>query len=387
MGPQLSVVCECISKSKPKALSCLDPKLLQLKLSEANIRSTSLTSMSTTEHYYKDQICNDSKSLSSPCKLSIKNFVIQKVLGSGAFGKVLLVRKKNKSSKFYAMKIMRKSEVYAAAMGSNIKLEQQILQKSNNPFIVQLNYSFQTKTKIYLVMEYLSGGDLYYLLRKKKRFSLHTARFYLAEVILALEYLHKDLKLIYRDLKPENILLTKEGHIKVTDFGLSKKLCEKCMSFVGTPEYVSPEVILNQEQSTSVDLWSCGILLFEMLAGSTPFSNQNKNLEEIQKKILRRDFKFPNYFTEESKDLIEKLLKLDPKERISINLMKTHNFFEDIDWNKVENLGYQTPFKMTVERFNQNEQKELEESYDLNSLPDLEGLTYDNDQNNCLVLQ
>ena len=277
------------------------------------------------------------------------------------------------------MKIIQKSQVYANNLSIHIKLEKETLKNSNSPFIVKLNYSFQTPTKIYLVMEYISGGDLFQFLRKKKRFSLQTAKFYLSEVILALDYLHNDLKLIYRDLKPENILIALNGHLKITDFGLAKNSQEKCVSIVGTPEYAAPEVILNQEQTTAVDIWSCGVLLFEMMAGFSPFSVGSKSSDEIQNKILKENVKFPSFFTEESKDLIGKMMRKNPNERIILEEIKKHRFFEDIDWKRVQRLDYQAPYKADQEKFKSNEQKELNESYDLNSLPDLEGLSFNTD--------
>ena len=225
-------------------------------------------------------------------------------------------------------------------------------------------------------MDYLSGGDLFHLLRKKKRFSLQTAKFYLAEVILALEYLHQNLKLIYRDLKPENILISGEGHLKITDFGLAKSSEQTCLSFVGTPEYVAPEVIQNQEQTAAVDIWSCGVLMYEMIAGNSPFAAGSKNNEEIQSKILKEEVSFPSFFTEDTKDLIWNMMRKYPSERISLGEIKKHRFFSDIDWRKVEKLELQTPFKAGEERVNQKNQTELKESYDLNSMPDLEGMTF-----------
>jgi len=222
MGPNLSLPCDCMSVSLAlkSTSSCLDPRLLQQKLHESSSRPDSFTSSTNSEGIFNNQSFYDSNS-SSPHKTSIKDFVVQKVLGKGASGKVLLVTNKLHSLRFYAMKIIQKSQVYANNLSIHIKLEKETLKNSNSPFIVKLNYSFQTPTKIYLVMEYISGGDLFQFLRKKKRFSLQTAKFYLSEVILALDYLHNDLKLIYRDLKPENILIALNGHLKITDFEIS----------------------------------------------------------------------------------------------------------------------------------------------------------------------
>ena len=367
MGPNLS--CECISTNSIKpTISSLFPQPL------FHSRPDSLTSNSTSESAFKSS--KDITGSPIATKLTIKDFMMLKVLGKGAYGKVLLVTRKRHPNKQYAMKIVQKSQVYKDNMAISIRLEKDTLKNSNSPFVVKLHYSFQTPTKIYLVMDYLSGGDLFHLLRKKKRFSLQTAKFYLAEVILALEYLHQNLKLIYRDLKPENILISGEGHLKITDFGLAKSSEQTCLSFVGTPEYVAPEVIQNQEQTAAVDIWSCGVLMYEMIAGNSPFAAGSKNNEEIQSKILKEEVSFPSFFTEDTKDLIWNMMRKNPSERISLGEIKKHRFFSDIDWRKVEKLELQTPFKAGEERVNQKNQTELKESYDLNSMPDLEGMTF-----------
>lgn len=362
MGSGLSIDCDCVNFTRNS-----NSFFLNLPIKNPNMKPPiSFTS--------NPNVSLDKSYETSLSKVSIEDFVIHKILGKGEFGKVLLVKKKNTLNAYFAMKIIRKVEMYAAKMSANIKLEKQVLQKANSPFIVNLFYFFQTPTKIYFVMEYLSGGDLFHFLRKKKKFTLDAAKFYICEVILALEYLHEELNLLYRDLKPENILLTTDGHIKLTDFGLAKSSLEVCNSFVGTSEYAAPEIILNKEQCKKVDIWTCGVLLFEFLAGVTPFKHENSG--EMYKKIVNKTLKFPNFFNDETKDLIDRMLTVIPNERISLEEIKKHEFFKGIDWDHVRDLRYQAPYKTGSARINDNDQIDLKESYDLNSFPDLSGLSY-----------
>ena len=166
-------------------------------------------------------------------KVSCTDFQIERELGKGAFGRVYLVTKKDKKSKFYAMKVIRKTAIIENNLKENIVLEKNILQTNHHPFIVTLYYAFQNAKSIYLVMEYLSGGDIFNLLRRQKKFTEDTARFYLAEVCLAVDYLHREMNLIYRDLKPENIWIHANGHIKITDLGCPNKLMKLLIQWQG----------------------------------------------------------------------------------------------------------------------------------------------------------
>ena len=275
MGPSLSVSCECISNA-----SSFIPTA-SILLPHPTPRPDSLTSNSTMESALKTSL-KEASPLSS--KLTIHDFLMLKILGKGAYGKVLLVTRKRHTSKLYAMKIVQKSQVYANDLTLHIKLEKETLKNSNSPFVVKLHYSFQTPTKIYLVMDYLSGGDLFNLLRKKKRFSLQTAKFYLAEVVLALEYLHQDLKLIYRDLKPENIFVDGEGtNLKIIDFGTAQYYLKRgnlqntekkeLWSPSGTESYRSPEQICGKSNEKS-DIYALGLILYEMVTKKKPFGKK-----------------------------------------------------------------------------------------------------------------
>lgn len=177
-------------------------------------------------------------------------------MGRGTYGKVALVRKKD-NGKLYAMKILKKEDIGNDQKGrENVMTEREILMKSECPFIVRLRYSFQDESCVYYCIDYVPGGELFAYLKKLKKFTVDQTRFYAVEVLLGLDYLHNELNTIYRDLKPENILVDSNGHIKLTDFGLSAINKKETKSFCGTPEYLAPEIIKNDGYTRMVDFWT-----------------------------------------------------------------------------------------------------------------------------------
>ncbi|ESO84964.1 hypothetical protein LOTGIDRAFT_236015 [Lottia gigantea] len=290
------------------------------------------------------------------CKFKAQpsDFELLKVLGQGSFGKVFLVRKINgdDNGTLYAMKVLKKATLKVQDR-KRTKMERDILADVSHPFIVELHYAFQTEGKLYLILEFLRGGDLFTRLSKEVMFTEEDVKFYLAELALALDHLHS-LGIIYRDLKPENILLDAEGHIKLTDFGLSKESIfeeKKTYSFCGTVEYMAPEVVNRKGHFTAADWWSYGILMFEMLTGALPF--QGNNRKETMTQILKAKLGMPPFLTPEAQSLLRALFKRNPANRLGsgpngIEDIKNHPFFASIDWVKLKKRSLSPPFKPAV---------------------------------------
>uniref|UniRef100_A0A8C9UV71 non-specific serine/threonine protein kinase n=1 Tax=Spermophilus dauricus TaxID=99837 RepID=A0A8C9UV71_SPEDA len=289
-------------------------------------------------------------------KADPSQFELLKVLGQGSYGKVFLVRKVTGSDagQLYAMKVLRKATLKVRDRVRS-KMERDILAEVNHPFIVKLHYAFQTEGKLYLILDFLRGGDLFTRLSKEVMFTEEDVKFYLAELALALDHLH-GLGIIYRDLKPENILLDEEGHIKITDFGLSKEAIDhdkRAYSFCGTIEYMAPEVVNRRGHTQSADWWSFGVLMFEMLTGSLPF--QGKDRKETMALILKAKLGMPQFLSSEAQSLLRALFKRNPCNRLGAGIdgveeIKRHPFFVTIDWNKLYRKEIKPPFKPAVGR-------------------------------------
>ncbi|KAI7862609.1 kinase-like domain-containing protein [Spinellus fusiger] len=284
-------------------------------------------------------------------KVSKDDFENIKLLGRGAYGKVMLCRHKA-TQRLYAMKVLKKASLLVHAKhAEHTKAERQILEEVAHPFIVQLVYAFQTNDRLYLILEYATGGELFTHMAMENMFLEDVARFYLAELVLALEHLH-GLGIVYRDLKPENVLLDGKGHVLLTDFGLSKvSLDGRTNTICGTAEYMAPEILHEVHYDKSVDWWTFGILMFEMLTGTTPFhaSNKKKTLEAIKNKKLM----VPYYVSGSAKDMLIKLLKKNPTLRMGggekgIQQIKSHSFFSKIDWKQLKERSVTPPILPVV---------------------------------------
>ena len=285
--------------------------------------------------------------------VTLDDFALLAVIGKGSFGKVMQVRKKD-NNKIYAMKVLRKDAIIARKQVAHTRSEKAILQKIDHPFIVNLHFAFQTDKKLYMILDYVNGGELFFHLKKEGKFAEPRVRMYSAEIVLALAHLHS-FGIVYRDLKPENILLDSDGHICITDFGLSKEIQaeEGTSTFCGTPEYLAPEVLGGKGHGTPVDWWSLGTLIFEMLTGLPPFYSQNINI--MYNKILRGELRFPPSISPDAQSLLEGLLTRDPKLRLGANSfkdgaadIKSHPWFASIDWQKLEAREIPAPFKPDV---------------------------------------
>ena len=300
---------------------------------------------------------NESSSLNYTAnqeKVRLDDFILLKVLGRGSFGKVMQVRKKS-DNKIYAMKVLKKRAIVARDQVEHTRAEREILQALQHPFLMTLRYAFQTKEKLYFVLDYFQGGELFFHLKTQRRFPEEVARIYVGEIALALGHLHS-LNFIYRDLKPENILLDDNGHVCLTDFGLSKDMSSKdneevkAHTFCGTPEYLAPEIITSVGHDKAVDWWALGILLYELTVGIPPFYSQNVN--EMYSKIQHGVLRFPPFLSEGCKSLIIALLNRDPKNRCGsvndVEDIKAHPFFSAISWKKMMAKEIELSYKPKV---------------------------------------
>lgn len=281
-------------------------------------------------------------------KLSYQDFEPLKLIGTGSFGKVLLV-KYNSNNNLYAMKVLNKSQIKLKKQEENTKNERDLMVKLNNPFILSIKFAFQDESKLYIVSEFLQGGDLFYHLHHSTiNLTEEVAKFYIIELILGLEFLHQN-NVIFRDLKPENILLDSEGHIRISDFGLSKILensRDKAYTLCGTLKYLAPEILKNKGYEKSVDWWSLGCIFYEMLMGHLPFKI-NGNV--IDPEVFEEKIKFNDNMNPLLIDLISQLLAVNPKKRIGYGdsdakKIKEHQYFIDVDWNKYLNKEIEPPF-------------------------------------------
>ena len=288
-------------------------------------------------------------------KMQATDFEPLHCLGKGTYGTVLLV-KQEATGKLYAQKQLRKASLTVRKkLVEQTKTERAILESVNrHPFVVKLYYAFQDHEKLYLILEYAQGGELFERLRNDHMFPEDTAAFYMAEMALALEHLHNDLGVVYRDLKPENCLLDAEGHLLLTDFGLSKVAAEgeQCRSMTGTVEYMAPEVIQQIEYGAAVDWWSFGILGFDLMTGSSPFHANNDM--KIREKILKAKLVLPYYLSPDAKDLLTRLLRKEPKRRLGASMpkdmqtIKSHRFFKKINWQQLKKRQLEPPIKPLI---------------------------------------
>uniref|UniRef100_A0A8C2VFF1 Ribosomal protein S6 kinase n=1 Tax=Chinchilla lanigera TaxID=34839 RepID=A0A8C2VFF1_CHILA len=297
-------------------------------------------------------------------KVGIENFELLKVLGTGAYGKVFLVRKisGHDAGKLYAMKVLKKATIVQKAKTTeHTRTERQVLEHiRQSPFLVTLHYAFQTETKLHLILDYINGGELFTHLSQRERFTEHEVQIYVGEIVLALEHLHK-LGIIYRDIKLENILLDSNGHVVLTDFGLSKEFVadetERAYSFCGTIEYMAPDIVRGGDSGhdKAVDWWSLGVLMYELLTGASPFTvdGEKNSQAEISRRILKSEPPYPQEMSALAKDLIQRLLMKDPKKRLGCgprdaDEIKEHLFFQKINWDDLAAKKVPAPFKPVI---------------------------------------
>mmetsp|Transcript_47047 Transcript_47047/g.92598 ORF Transcript_47047/g.92598 Transcript_47047/m.92598 type:complete len:482 (+) Transcript_47047:112-1557(+) len=354
-NPQLKKL-SCTHSSESDLTDRVWTKTIQKHQSREDIRRR-IQILAAEDHESDHEDMEDGKEetkvldTSQDADVRLDHFELLKVLGRGSFGKVMLVRKKSDQC-IYAMKILKKRTIIAKNQVEHTKAERKILGALHHPFLVSMRYAFQTKEKLYLVLDYYNGGELFFHLKNQKRFPEAVARIYVGEIALALGHLHS-LKFIYRDLKPENILLDDNGHVCLTDFGLSKDVDpeDKALTFCGTPEYLAPEIVTGAGHDKAVDWWSLGILLYELTVGIPPFYSQNVN--DMYNKIQHGVLRFPPFLSNACKDIIVSLLNRDPRKRLGstndIDDIKSHAFFDEVDWDQMMKKAIDVPFKPTVE--------------------------------------
>ncbi|XP_013407885.1 RAC-alpha serine/threonine-protein kinase isoform X2 [Lingula anatina] len=285
-------------------------------------------------------------------KVGLEDFEFLKVLGKGTFGKVILCRERA-TNNLFAIKILKKSVIIAKDEVAHTLTENRVLQTTRHPFLTQLKYSFQTQDRLCFVMEYVNGGELFFHLSRERVFSEERTRFYGAEIISALGYLHEN-DIVYRDLKLENLLLDKDGHIKIADFGLCKEEMSfgaSTKTFCGTPEYLAPEVLEDNDYGRAVDWWGTGVVMYEMMCGRLPFYHRDH--EALFEQILMDDIRFPKTLSPEARSLLGGFLVKDPARRLGgseddIKEIMVHPFFKDIPWEDLVNKKVEPPFKPQV---------------------------------------
>uniref|UniRef100_A0A8C4USX2 protein kinase C n=1 Tax=Falco tinnunculus TaxID=100819 RepID=A0A8C4USX2_FALTI len=293
--------------------------------------------------------------------LGLQDFDLIRVIGRGSYAKVLLVRLK-KNDQIYAMKVVKKELVHDDEDIDWVQTEKHVFeQASSNPFLVGLHSCFQTTSRLFLVIEYVNGGDLMFHMQRQRKLPEEHARFYAAEICIALNFLHER-GIIYRDLKLDNVLLDAEGHIKLTDYGMCKEGLgpgDTTSTFCGTPNYIAPEILRGEEYGFSVDWWALGVLMFEMMAGRSPFDiitdNPDMNTEDyLFQVILEKPIRIPRFLSVKASHVLKGFLNKDPKERLGcqpqtgFSDIKSHTFFRSIDWDLLEKKQTTPPFQPQI---------------------------------------
>jgi len=276
------------------------------------------------------------------------DFDLRSTVGTGTFGRVRMVRiKHSKDRTPMALKILKKSEIIRLKQVEHVKQERAVLCLIEHPFCVNLLTTFQDDKRLFMLMEFVNGGELFSYLRKEGRLPNDHARFYAGEILLALSYLHA-VNIAYRDLKPENVLIDMDGHVKMTDFGFAKVVDgDRTFTLCGTPEYLAPEIIQSKGHGKGVDWWAYGVLVFEMLAGFPPFYDDSPF--GIYQKVLACKFDMPRHVDVKARDLIKRLLMIDKVKRLGCGKhgtedLKKHKWFKGTDWDLVINRSHRPPF-------------------------------------------
>ncbi|ESO07369.1 hypothetical protein HELRODRAFT_98699 [Helobdella robusta] len=281
----------------------------------------------------KDDFLSKWEQTTTKSSSKLKDFEKECTLGTGSFGRVVLVLHK-KDKNYYAMKVLNMQKVIKLKQVEHTLNEKNILRSIDHPFLVRMHYGFKDACNLYMVLDFINGGEMFSHLRSVGKYSELQTEFYAAQIVMAFEYLHA-LDLIYRDLKPENILIDCRGYVKITDFGFAKRTKGRTWTLCGTPEYMAPEIILSKGYNKAVDWWSFGVLVFEMAAGYPPFYADQPI--QIYEKIVAGKVKYPGHFSAEIKSFVGSLLQVDITKRSGamksgIDDIRNHAFFLTTDW-------------------------------------------------------
>jgi len=281
---------------------------------------------------------------------TLKDFDIMATLGCGAFGRVKLCRLQSKDA-YYALKCQSKKAIVESSLQEHVLNEMRVMKRVEHPFIAKLYLALQDNSYIYFVLELLQGGELFTHLRNRGKLSEQSARFYASSVVYAFSVMHAK-RIAYRDLKPENLVMDNNGYVKLVDFGLAKQLLSgKTWTLCGTPDYLAPEIILNEGHDHAVDYWALGVLIFEMVVGAPPFYAEDPM--EVYEKILSGNPSLPSFFTRNLSDLVKKLLRSQQAKRLGNTRGGTaavikHKWFSSFDWAALESCEMKVPHKPTV---------------------------------------
>lgn len=312
--------------------------------------SVEQTSEDTNVSHRPARLLEDEKVHLQKSGLKLTDFEVRGTLGTGTFGRVMLVRHRNASpssgsQSYFALKVLRKEDILRHKQVEHVNAERYILSRVHHPFVVDLFATFQDSLNVYMLMSYVPGGELFTHLRRAQRFTPDVTRFYLATIILALKYLHS-FNIIYRDLKPENLLLDARGYLRLTDFGFAKIVDDRTWTLCGTPEYLAPEIIQSDGHGKAADWWACGILCYEMLVGWPPFFDETPY--GIYDKILKGHIHYPRSMDPLSKSFVRALLVTDRTKRLG-NLIGgaqdilDHPWFRGVDWDALERREINAP--------------------------------------------
>lgn len=308
-------------------------------------------------------------SVIDPKNVKLDDFELDRTIGTGSFGRVMIVYAKRDRTQRYAMKMLKKENIVKMKQVEHTLNEKKILASIDFPFIVKLVYGFKDTSNLYMVLEYVSGGEMFTHLRKTGRYSEENACFYASQIVLTFEYLHY-LNIVYRDLKPENVLYDSSGYVKITDFGFAKIIKDRTWTLCGTPEYLAPEIILSRGYNKAVDWWALGVIIYEMAgryhlfwfflelanlisssfffsAGYPPFFAENPI--QIYEKIVSGHLRFPSHFSVDLKDLLKNLLQVDLTKRIGnlkngVTDVKQHKWFQNTDWMAIYERRIKAPY-------------------------------------------